>query len=151
MTGNFSMNTFSNNAYMKDYYTYKRLKDLNTIRLEYITEDLRNINFELELIRNEIATVTQEYLIDSLNENKIIKDYSTNYIADLNKLLNTFTIKLNECKSLRKNIWNNIDYYNNLLGLETTMIHDYTESIHKPEFKKLFPTYDSYKDCIINM
>ena len=140
------------NYFMKDFYNYKRYHDLNKVRLDYIIEDIRNINIQIDIINYEITTITNEYLNNSILENnKIIKDYSTNYLADLNDLKNTFTIKLNECKTLSKKITNNIEYYNNLLGIETTIINDYINGTKKQEFKKLFPTYDAYKDCILNM
>ena len=44
-----------------------------------------------------------------------------------------------------------ISYYNNLLGIEVGIINDYVEGNKKKEFKKLFPTYESYKECILNM
>ena len=137
--------------YMKDFYNYKRFYDLNKLRLNYIEEDIRNINIELHLINLDIANITQEYLTESNRLNSTINNYSTNYLSDFNSLKNSFDIKLKECKCLRKKITNNINYYDNLLSIETGIINDYAENISKEKFKKLFPTYDAYKECILNM
>ena len=132
--------------YMKDYYNYKRLYDLNNLRLNYILDDIRNINLQIESINLEIATLTQSHLNKEENDETKTKEYNTKYLTDLNEMKNTFKIKLNECKFLQKKLTINVNYYDELMSTEISIINDYVQNSEKSEFKKLFPDYDSYKE-----
>ena len=136
---------------MRDYYNYKRLYELNLIRSEYIKNDLKNLNIQIDTINSEIDMIHREYINQPWNDHKVIKNYANKYLEDLEELKHSFEIKLKECKTLLRKITCNINYYDNLINIEISIVNDYIKGIENEKFKKLFPTYEAYKECIINM